>query len=61
MIDLTQILKKYKGLWVALDNDWKKVLGANKDIEKAHKEALKKGYDEPIMYKVPQKEIAYFG
>lgn len=60
-IDLTYIDKKYKGLWVALNDKWDKVLSADKNIEKAYKGAIKKGYNKPVMYKVPKKNIAYFG
>lgn len=60
-IDLTKLQKKYKGLWVALSDNWQTVLGADKNIKKAHREALEKGHDNPIMYKVPERNIAYFG
>lgn len=60
-IDLTKIFKKHKGLWVALNDEWDTVLGADKDIKKAHKQALQKGNKNPIMYKVPRRNIAYFG
>ncbi len=59
-IDLTSIYNKYKGFWVALNDDWK-LISYDKDIKKAHTKALRKGYKEPIMYKVPKKNIAYFG
>ena len=60
-IDLTNISKKYKGLWVALNDKWDTVISSNKDITKAHKEAIEKGYNEPIMFKVPKKNTDYFG
>ena len=59
-IDLTNIYKKYKGLWVALDKNWK-LVSYDKDIKKAHKKASVKGFKEPIMFKVPTKNTAYFG
>ena len=60
-IDLTKIFEKYKGLWVALNDKWDTVISSSKDIKKAHKEAVKKGYKEPIMFKVPTKNTAYLG
>jgi len=60
-VDLTNIYKKYKGLWVALNDEWNKVLGADKDIKKAQQQAIKRGYRNPIMFKVPKKNMAYFG
>ena len=59
-MDWTKIYKKYKGLWVALDKNWK-LVSYDKDIKKAHKKASAKGFDRPIMFKVPTKNTAYFG
>ena len=39
-IDLTGVYKRYKGLWVVLDEKLKKVVSYNKNAEKAYKEAL---------------------
>ncbi len=60
-IDLTNIYKKYKGLWVALDSTLKKVISADKEASKAYNEAVKQGYKKPTMFKVPFKNLPYFG
>lgn len=60
-IDLTKIYNKYKGLWVALDNSLKSVISADKDATKAYRKAIKQGYKKPTMFKVPLKNIPYFG
>ncbi len=59
--DLTKIYKKYKGLWVALNDKWDTVISSSKDVEIAQKEAIEKGYKSPIMFKVPSKIISFVG
>lgn len=59
--DLTKVYKKYKGLWVALKDDWKTVISSNEDVETAQKEAIKKGYKSPIMFKVPSEITGFVG
>jgi maltose-binding protein MalE len=59
--NLTPVFNKYKGLWVALDSSLKKVISADKNAEKAYKEALEKGYKKPTLFKVPQENLPYFG
>ncbi len=61
MINLTSIHKKYKGLWIALDDRLKKVIAAGKNAEDVHREALEKGYKKPTLFKVPQKNLPYVG
>lgn len=60
-IDLTNIYKKYKGLWVALDSTLRKVMSADEDASKAYNEAIKRGYKKPTMFKVPFKNLPYLG
>lgn len=60
-IDLTKIQQKYKGLWIALEDDWETVISSDKNIKTAHDEAVAKGFKMPIMFKVPENNIAYFG
>lgn len=60
-IDWTNILKKYKGLWVALLDDQKTVVGSGMSLVKALEQARKKGYENPIMMKVPTKVLPYIG
>lgn len=40
--DWTKIYKRYKGFWVALDNDEKTVLGSGKTAREALERAQKK-------------------
>ena len=59
-IDLTQVYKKYKGLWVALVND-REVISANKSVRKVVEEAKKKGYEQPLLFKVPKNDLPFVG
>jgi len=59
--DLTKIYEQYQESWVALTEKLDKVISANKDIRVVYKEATEKGYKKPTLFKVPQKNIAYFG
>lgn len=59
--NLTAVFTKYRGLWVVLDEALRKVISSDKNADKAYKEALKKGYRKPTLFKVPQKNLPYFG
>ena len=59
-IDLSPVLEKYKGSWVAL-TDSDTVISADKSAKKAYDEAIKKGYKEPILFKVPQHDLPHVG
>jgi len=59
--DWTKIYKKYKGLWVALAADEETVLAAGKTLKQALEEARQKGYQHPIMTRMPEKLVAYVG
>jgi hypothetical protein len=48
-----EIIKKYKGQWVALAEDETTVVAASKDAQKAYAQAQKKGVKVPIMFSVP--------
>lgn len=58
-IDWTNIYKKYKGLWIALKDDEVTVISSGKTLEDTSKKAKKKGFTDPIFYKVP-KNLTYF-
>jgi len=60
-IDWTKIYRKYKGLWVALLDDEKTVVGSGKTLGEALKKAAKKGYKNPIVMRVPTEIIPYVG
>ena len=59
VLDMTPIIKKYSGFFVALSYDRKKVLGKGYTPEKALKEAREKGFKDPILTKIPEKNSLY--
>ena len=59
-IDLSEVYKKYKGLWVALVNDTQ-VISADKSVRKVVEEAKKKGYEKPLLFKVPKNDLPFVG
>ncbi|KKP67537.1 MAG: hypothetical protein UR68_C0001G0076 [Candidatus Roizmanbacteria bacterium GW2011_GWA2_35_19] len=60
-IDLTNIQKKYRGSWIALDNNLKKVISNGQDAKSVYDIAIKQGYKIPTLFKVPKKITPYFG
>ncbi len=60
-IDWSKIYKKYKGLWVALKDDHKTVVGSGKTLEKALEIAKGKGFRNPFVTKVPEEVIPFVG
>jgi hypothetical protein len=58
-IDMTPIMKKYPGYFVALSYDRKKVLGKGRTAEEALKEANKKGFKDPILTRIPYENRSY--
>jgi hypothetical protein len=58
-IDMTPIMKKYPGYFVALSYDRKKVLGKGRTPEEALKEANKKGYKDPLLTRIPYDNRSY--
>jgi len=58
-IDMTPIMKKYPGYFVALSYDRKRVLGKGRTPEEALREANKKGYKDPILTKIPYENLSY--
>ena len=59
--DWSEIYKKYKGLWVAFLDDEMTVVGSGKTLKEALSKAQKKGYDSPIMSRMPETLDAYAG
>ncbi len=58
VIDLSQLLKGYKGKWVVVSGDRSKVLCFADDIDEVLKEAEKyKGH--PILLRVPDENTAH--
>ena len=58
-IDMTPIIKRYPGYFVALSHDRKKVIGKGHTAEEAIKEASLKGCKEPILTKIPNENRSY--
>ncbi len=60
-IDWTKIYQKYKGLWVGLKDDEQTVIASGKTVKEVMSKSQKKGYKEPILFRVPTKIIPYIG
>ena len=60
-IDLTDIYRKYKGLWVALKEDKVTVVASGQTVTEALSEAKTKGFGDPILFKVPTRIIPQIG
>jgi len=60
-LDFTQIVKKYKGKWVALTEDEKKVISSGKSAKEALEKAKKEGLKRPILFRVPISVLPYVG
>ena len=58
-IDMTPIIKKYPGYFVALTYDRKRVLGKGRTPEEAIREANRKGYKDPILTRIPYENRSY--
>ena len=58
-IDMTPIIKKYPGYFVALSNDRKRVLGLGFTPQEAIKQAKERGFDNPIISKIPKETKDY--
>ena len=59
--DFTQIYKKYKGKWVALTLDEKKVIASGESLKQILEESKKKGLEHPIVMRVPPSVLPYIG
>lgn len=60
-MNLSVLVKKYGGKWVALDKTSTKVVASDLSAKKVYKTAVNKGYDIPKLFKVPAKNIPYIG
>lgn len=54
-IDWTNLFKKYKGEWVTLKDDEVTVISSGFKAKVALDKAKKSGYDNPILFRVPNK------
>ena len=59
--DLTQVQKKYKGLWVAFADDEETVVGSGDSLKEGLDDAKHNGYNDPIMSRMPQEIAPYVG
>lgn len=60
-INWEKIYKKYAGLWVAMKDDEKTVVGSGKTAKEALKKAQKKGFENPLLNYVPKKLVHFAG
>lgn len=60
-IDWSEIYKKYKGQWVALENDEVTVIASGETAKEAWDKAKKKGFSIPILAKMPAEITTYIG
>ncbi len=59
--DWTKLFKDYKGQWVALKDDEITVISSGNKLSEVIRTAQSKGYQKPILTKVPRKDITYIG
>jgi hypothetical protein len=57
----TALFKEYKGQWVALKDDEITVISSGEVLPEVIRKAADKGYDKPILTKVPKKDVVYIG
>jgi len=60
-IDWTKIYKKYKGVWVAMEDDEQTVIAFGKTAKEAWERAKLKGCKKPILAYMPKKLVTYVG
>ena len=57
---LTSIFKQYQGLWIAL-NEKEEVIANAEYAKEVLEESRKKGYPNPVIFRVPTELISYVG
>jgi hypothetical protein len=60
-IDWTKIFEKYKGLWIALEDDEETVVGSGKRAQDALTEARENGISKPILFRMPKELVNFAG
>ena len=58
-IDWTQNYKKYKGLWVALEENQQTVFASGKTAKETLEKAQMKGLPQAILFRVPAMVLSY--
>jgi hypothetical protein len=57
----TKLFKDYKGQWIALKDDEITVISSGNKLSEVIRSAQSKGYQKPILTKIPRKDITYIG
>jgi hypothetical protein len=52
---------EYAGKWVAWDRNWAQIVAHGCNFAEVHREAVRKGYNDPIMERVRNPKIAFIG
>lgn len=60
-IDWTKIYQKYKGLWIALTDDEKTVVGKGTTAREALEDARAQGFPNPVLTRMPEQLVTYVG
>ena len=60
-IDWTKIYEEYRGRWIALGDDETTVVASGGTAREAWEAAQKKGYEKPILAKMPPELVGYVG
>lgn len=60
-IDWTKLFKKYKGMWIALEDDEVTVISTGATAKVALDKAKKSGNNNPILFRVPNKVLPLIG
>lgn len=55
------LFENYKGQWVALKDDETTVISSGSKLSEVLRKAVDKGFDKPIITKIPKKDITYIG
>jgi hypothetical protein len=58
-LDMTPIIRRYPGLFVALSRDRRKVLGKGADALTALREARRRGVKDPVLTRIPEENRSY--
>ncbi len=57
----TKLFKDYRGQWVALKDDETTVISSGVKLADVIRVAEDKGYQKPILAKIPKKDVVYIG
>lgn len=61
LMNWTHLYKKYAGSWVALKADEKTVITSASTAQEVFKKAKEKGFDKPIITRVPKELLPFAG